>query len=61
MFEDMLGGFEDLLNNEPEKTNDSIPETPVTLAQDSWNDVGEPWSVKSELFNNDDSPRLWEV
>lgn len=54
MFDDIFG---DLFNDSPSvKQNDQGPNL-----DDNLNMPDELWSTKSELWNNEDSSKLWEV
>lgn len=54
MFDDI---FDDLFE-EKEDTEQREPEN--ALSEDEWNALSDIWSVKDQLWNNDDNRRLWD-
>lgn len=74
MFEDIFG---DLINEGSDTKTDGIEGCHETdcngcdgcaagvsadiPAQAHWDATGDMWSTKSEVFNNDDSPKIWSV
>jgi len=71
MFEDLLSG-----NEENVVPDSPVPCSPEDCggcqdclgsvqadipAQSHWDATGDMWSVKDQVFNNDDSPKIWSA
>lgn len=67
MFEDIFGGFDDFsdITNEKDEVVSHSPVNSESNTATIWSTTDRLdatiWSTKDQVFNNDDSPMLWEV